>query len=149
MVAIVAAGEEKGGRRSIYLLVRRSIPVSFLNAFDAPVMETNCTRRQTSTTVTQTLALMNSAFLHAQSRQFARRVLKEQSASETETLNLVYQLAYARLPKMKERSAALGFIHEQTALYEKAGQKPEQAKESALADLCQALFSANEFVYLD
>src|SRR5205823_4213827 len=75
---IVAEGEEKGGRRSIYLLVRRSLPVTLLNSFDAPVMETNCTRRTTSTTATQALALMNGTFIRAEAAHFAERLLKEQ-----------------------------------------------------------------------
>src|SRR5205823_12246816 len=74
---IVAVGEETRGRRSIYLLVRRSMPVTLLNTFDMPVMETNCTRRTVSTTATQALALMNSSFLASQSAHFAKRILKQ------------------------------------------------------------------------
>ena len=47
-------------RRSIYLQVQRTKPVSFLTAFDAPVMETNCDRRLSSTVATQSLMMMNS-----------------------------------------------------------------------------------------
>src|SRR5258708_31552585 len=75
---IVAAGEDKTGRRSLYLLVRRSLPVTLLNVFDAPIMETNCTRRTTSTTSAQALALMNSSFIHSQAQRFAQRLFKEQ-----------------------------------------------------------------------
>ena len=79
---IVPIGEEKGGRRSLYLQVRRSRPVTFLNTFDAPVIEINCTRRVVSTTATQALALLNSNFVDTQARHFAERIVKEVGAGE-------------------------------------------------------------------
>jgi hypothetical protein len=150
---IVAAGEEKTGRRSIYLLVRRSLPVTLLNVFDAPVMETNCTRRTTSTTSAQALTLMNSGFIQAQAQRFAERLLKEQppsgSGGEAGTIDLAYRLALSRRPTPMEQTATQEFLRQQTARYQKTGKTPAQAGEQALADLCQALLSANEFVYID
>lgn len=64
-------------RRSIYLEVRRSKPVSFLTAFDAPVMETNCERRSSSTVAPQSLMLMNSDFILQQAAKMAGRVRSE------------------------------------------------------------------------
>lgn len=145
---VVPAGEEKGGRRSIYVLARRSMPVTLLNSFDQPVMETNCTRRTSSTTVTQTLALMNSSFISSQAGHFAKRLLKEAATDELR-LARAYGLAFGRAPSANEASASRAFLKEQTALYLQAGKSPEQAAELAWADVCQALLSTNEFVYLD
>ena len=50
----------RGLRRSIYLKVRRSQPLTLLQSFDQPVMETNCTRRGVSTVASQALNLLNS-----------------------------------------------------------------------------------------
>ena len=50
-------------RRSLYLEVRRTRPVSLLAAFDAPVMAVNCDRRMPSTSAPQSLMLMNSDFV--------------------------------------------------------------------------------------
>ena len=61
-------------RRSIYLQVRRTKPVSFLTAFDAPVMTVNCERRVASTTSPQSLMLMNSDFVLAQASAMAQRI---------------------------------------------------------------------------
>src|SRR6185436_6230977 len=47
-------------RRSLYVQMRRSRPLAMLHAFDEPVMEVNCDRRQSSTVPTQSLMLMNS-----------------------------------------------------------------------------------------
>ena len=40
---VVAPDAAAGLRRSIYLKVRRSQPLTLLQSFDQPVMETNCT----------------------------------------------------------------------------------------------------------
>ena len=67
-------------RRSVYLEVRRSKPVSFLTAFDAPVMTLNCERRAPSTGAPQSLMLMNSEFVLKQAGLFAQRVRSETPA---------------------------------------------------------------------
>ncbi len=154
---IVASGEEKGGRRSLYLLVRRSLPVTFLNVFDSPVMETNCTRRATSTTPTQALTLLNSRFMMTQAAHFAGRVLRETQAekplSDYETLKSrirkAYLLALVRPPSENEMREALGFVQSQTLRYQRTGKSADVAASTALADFCLALLSANEFVYID
>jgi mono/diheme cytochrome c family protein len=67
-------------RRSVYLEVRRSKPVSFLSTFDAPVMTLNCERRVPSTGAPQSLMLMNSEFVLKQARVFAERMRSETPA---------------------------------------------------------------------
>ena len=59
---VVPADNADGNRRSIYLIVRRSQPLTLLNLFDTPRMEVNCPQRARSTVVTQALTLMNSEF---------------------------------------------------------------------------------------
>ena len=60
-------------RRSLYLQVRRSKPVAFLQAFDQPIMETNCERRDVSTVAPQALMLLNSGFMGDQAQRLADR----------------------------------------------------------------------------
>jgi hypothetical protein len=151
---IVPKGDTVGGRRSIYQLVRRSRPQSFLNVFDAPVMETNCTRRANSTTATQALALMNSEFVTAQAEHFAGRVLKQvppaggvaQPADPT-TVSYAFRAAFGRKPSPNEADDMLAFLGQQTNCYKNLD--PETIERRIYADLCQALFSMNEFMYLD
>ncbi len=63
-------------RRGVYLQVRRSKPVAFLTAFDAPGGELNCDRRISSTAAPQALMLMNSDFVLQQAGHFARRLVE-------------------------------------------------------------------------
>src|SRR5262249_7524279 len=60
-----------GQRRSVYLQVRRSQPLTMLQVFDQPVMETNCTQRAVSTVSSQALTLLNSDFMTRQADAFA------------------------------------------------------------------------------
>jgi hypothetical protein len=148
---IVASGEEQGGRRSIYVLVRRSMPVTFLNSFDQPVMETNCTRRTPSTTATQALALMNSSFVASQAGHFARRLEKDcgTEAKDRQVVERAYSLALSRMPTGAELGDALTFVRTQSEMYVHEGKAAADARTAALSDFCQALLSSDEFVYLD
>ena len=67
-------------RRSIYLQMRRTKPVAFLAAFDAPAAELNCDRRVGTASAPQALMLMNSDFILKQAGYFAARVRKDTPA---------------------------------------------------------------------
>ena len=72
---VVVAGDVH--RRSIYLSQRRTQPVALMQAFDAPVMQTNCEVRPSSTVATQSLMLMNGEFWLTQATALADRALRE------------------------------------------------------------------------
>ena len=67
-----ALGDEEF-RRSLYIQVRRSLPLGLLETFDAPAMTPNCERRASSTVAPQSLLLMNNDFVVEQSEAFAAR----------------------------------------------------------------------------
>lgn len=67
-------------RRGVYIQVRRTQPLAMLTSFDAPVMEVNCERRESSTVATQALMLMNSEFILKQAQLMAERVRHEAAA---------------------------------------------------------------------
>jgi hypothetical protein len=69
--------KEDKPRRSVYLQVRRTKPVSFLTTFDAPVMTVNCERRVSSTGAVQSLMLMNNESVLKEAEQFAQRLRRE------------------------------------------------------------------------
>jgi len=143
---VAPVGDEGPGRRSLYHVVRRSAPQSLLNAFDAPVMEVNCSRRAVSTTATQALALMNGDFVTAQARHFARRVLAAR-ADDAEAAREAFRLALGREPTGAEADSLFTFLRRQAAHY--AGEAESARRHMVFADLCQALLGANEFLYID
>ncbi len=145
---VTTPADLSGNRRSIYLQVRRSQPLTFLQLFDQPVIETNCTRRETSTVASQALTLLNSDFMQRQAEAFAERVLKEQPADPAER---AVMLAFGRRATDHERELLGEFVQRQAERHAQAlaaNQKTE-ARRRAVADLCHMLLSANEFAYVD
>jgi len=133
-------------RRSVYLQILRLNPLTLLQAFDQPVMETNCTRRGRSTVSTQALTLLNSDFMLAGAQALAERVLREFADSPVAGATLI---AFSRPATAEETAQLTQFVDSQQAQYAALGSEPAAARRQALADLCHMLLSANEFVYVD
>jgi hypothetical protein len=149
-------------RRSLYLMQRRSQPVSLMQAFDAPVMQTNCELRPSSTVATQSLMLMNGQFWLNQAVALAKRVTSSPMQPMPSGLSIenvsaphaarAWQLAYCRLPTRDELQLACEFLARQREFLQTHPQHvPENGSPDtqALANLCQALLSSNEFLYVD
>lgn len=167
-----AIPEGNSTRRSIYLQVRRSQPISFLAAFDAPLMDVNCDRRTLSTSAPQALMLMNSPFVVGEAEAMADRLIAEtppdfatdqieatawsdsdtfrsaQGATMVQTIAYAWSLAYQRSISPEELELAREFVSAQRAAI-----GPEQAESgldrAVLANLCHQLLSSNEFLYVD
>ena len=143
---VVVAGDS--ARRSVYLQVRRSKPISFLTAFDAPVTVLNCEKRLTTTSAPQALMLMNSDFILKQAEQFAARVLKDAPKELPARLSLAWQIAYQRTIAPAELEQALRFINRRREQLT-ASLGAEKAEAGAFTSLCQQLLSSNEYLYVD
>jgi len=141
-------------RRSVYVQVRRSRPLAVLDTFDLPAMEPNCDRRNASTVAPQSLMLMNSEFVVVHAGYLAERVRREAGEEPKAQIIRAWRLAFAAEPNEDELAAALEFIAAQTEHFQKnppADKKDSEAnpKQLALASWCQALLSANRFLYVD
>jgi hypothetical protein len=125
-------------RRSVYLLVRRTFTYPLFAAFDPPEMMTSCPQRPRTVVPAQALTLLNSPVAREQSAAFARRLLRECGDDPAAAVPRAWRLAFGRPPAPAEVERARAFLRGR-------GGVPQ----GALADLCLALFNANEFVYLD
>jgi len=139
---VVTADNPSGRRRSVYLQVRRSQPVTLLQLFDQPRIETNCTRRGVSTVASQALTLLNSDTLSRQAEVFADRLLKE---SPNDPVGTAIRLAFCRRANSIEHASLKKFLEDQTGRHAPA----TDARRRALIDLCHMLLCANEFIYVD
>jgi hypothetical protein len=149
-------GEEL--RRSVYVQVRRSRPLAVLEAFDHPAMAPNCTARSTSTVAPQSLMLMNGRFAIEQGRALAERVQRETGETRQEQISRAWRLTLGRDPIPEELAGAESFLREQHDYYASHPEALQPDKKeaptptpqlAALANLCQALLSCNEFLYID
>jgi mono/diheme cytochrome c family protein len=145
-------------RRSVYVQVRRSRPLAVLETFDLPAMTPNCTARKSTTSAPQSLLLMNGEFLLEQSRRLAERLVNEIPGDSAERIRRAWRATLARTPSEDEVAAAEKFLREQQDDFAANPDLLRPAKKSeptmsppvaALASVCQALLSCNEFLYID
>jgi Protein of unknown function (DUF1553)/Protein of unknown function (DUF1549)/Planctomycete cytochrome C len=144
-------------RRSIYILHRRSTPLTILETFDAPRMTTNCLKRRRSTVVSQALLMLNSEFVHGRAAELARRIAHETGTDVTAQLDQVYQRILGRPPGPREQDLGRDFLQKQTKGYAAlvvasfAARSPAFAdpQHLALTDVCLALLNSAEFSYVD
>ncbi len=138
------------GRRSLYVLARRSYPLNFLEVFDYPLIQTGCNRRINSATPLQSLTLMNDGFVIEHAEQLGERVERmANGASAEEKIGTAYLLALSRKPTTKETALSFAHLGKQEELYRKANVAPREAASKALASLAQMLLASNEFLYVE
>ncbi|HYF33737.1 MAG TPA: PSD1 and planctomycete cytochrome C domain-containing protein, partial [Prosthecobacter sp.] len=92
----VESGGSNDFRRSIYVEVRRSRPVTVLDTFDAPTMVPNCEMRSQTTVAPQSLLLMNDTFILENSRRLADRLEVESPGDRRAQLQRAWHILYSR-----------------------------------------------------
>ncbi|HVU87001.1 MAG TPA: DUF1549 and DUF1553 domain-containing protein [Pirellulales bacterium] len=151
--------EEDHRRRSIYLFVRRNLRYPLFDVFDRPDTNASCPRRHESTTAPQSLVLLNSEFSRECAQHLAVSIARRDADPAT-WADRAYLRVFNRHATADEGRAASEFLGRQAALLETdTGVATQEGSGStagvtttrmaALADLCLALFNANEFVYVD
>lgn len=154
-------------RRSIYVQVKRSMPLGMLEPFDTPTLSPNCDRRTSSTVAPQSLLMMNSHFTILLSEKFAARVVREVGEDPVAQMKRAWWLSFGREPSETQVATAVEMITAQKVHFEEVAAKiaaansttpppatptpaPELAPATqALATFCQALLSSNPFLYVD
>ena len=147
----------QANRRSLYIEVRRRAPLAMLETFDFPNMSPSCDLRRASTVAPQALTFLNDNFIIAQSTALAARFQKEAPDNTANQLRLAYRFLYAAEPSDHDLESALAFLASQEQILARsipATTKPttnsaNAPRSRALANLCQALLSANRFIYVD
>ncbi len=138
-------------RRSLYLLARRNYHPSVLGVFDQPVLATNCTARQSSAVVTQSLTMLNDAFVLEQADAFAERVLAESGGGGSDpgnAIDLAFRLALTRPPTPEEQQWSAELLHRQQDRARAGGAGAEDARRQSFAQLCHVLLNSSEFLYV-
>jgi hypothetical protein len=114
-------------RRSLYFFVKRSRLIPMMMVFDAPEPLVSIGSRPTTTIAPQALLFMNSPHVRRYAAAFAKRL----PAAPGEAIREAYRLALGRLPSPQEEALARASL----------------GKGLSMTDVCQALFSTNEFIY--
>ena len=109
-------------------------------------MEPNCAKRPVSTVAPQALIFMNNAFVISQSRAMAERLQAAAKDDLDAQLTTGWHHAFGRAarPSSFPSRASLSTVKPPSSKAQR--QDPEL---TALANYCQALMSANKFVYVE
>ncbi|WP_146369243.1 DUF1553 domain-containing protein [Symmachiella macrocystis] len=138
-------------RRSIYLIARRTNPLTFLRVFDFPIIDVNCTRRSASATPLQSLTMINSEFLTDSADHLARRV-EETVGSDApldKKIEQAYWFALSRSPSHSEVEAAQEHLQHLDQLYEASDAAGADVPKKSFAQFVHMLLCSNEFLYID
>ena len=140
-------------RRTLYIQVRRSMPLGMLELFDLPAMTPNCERRASSTVAPQALLMMNNPLVVREALAFAAQVQRDAGADPAAQFQLAWRIAFGHPPSDREVRTGVKFLNEQANAVRAAPAKPKAGAPdpamAALAHLCQALLSSNAFLYVD
>ncbi len=152
-------------RRTIYVQVRRTMPLGMLEPFDVASTAPNCDVRTASTVASQALTMLNHEAVVDHVRRFARRVIAQAGDDPDRQVSRAWLLAYGRPASPAEVAEGVAFLKGQLGVLrrvaaDRAANKASPSKsastpfadppaEQALATLCQALLCSNRFLYVD
>ncbi len=126
-----------------------------MTTFDSSDTTAPCSQRNVSTVAPQALALLNNDFVHAQSGEFAARVVRDAGDDPAAQIERAWWLALARAPSADERANAIEHLATQQknfaarAAQDGKAASDADARRAALASLCHVLLNLNEFIYVD
>jgi hypothetical protein len=136
--ASVELDAAKHHKRTLYSKVSRRELNKTLMLFDYPDANVHAARRSNSTTPTQKLFLMNSAFMIEQAKALALRI-QHSADKDAARIRHMYILLFSREPLTEEADVARAFLQ-------------ETATDGGLTgweQLAQALLATNEMLYVD
>ena len=155
----IEGGEAKESRRSLYVLRRRSTPLTSLATFDAPTMLPNCEQRISSTVAPQSLFMLNDTFVLETSQAITTRLREEHAGDLRAQLTRVWLLLTSHEPTADDLNEGLGFVAEQAeSLRQKHAAEakptaddaaPPDPQAEAVASYCQVLLSSSRFLYVE
>jgi hypothetical protein len=131
-----------GGRRSIYISVRRNFLTPMFLAFDFPTPTATTGRRSVSNVPAQALTMMNNPFVLQQAKVWAERLLADTTATPHDRIGRAYEMSLGRLPTTLETEAATAFLASQGKEYS----GPNDVR--TWADFCHVLLNVKEFVFV-
>jgi cytochrome c553 len=128
----------KTARRAVYLKVLRNKHDETLAVFDVPDGQFSTPMRNTTTTPTQSLFMINGPWMMLRAKALARRLDDSSSATLEERAAQAFQLAYGRTASVEELAAAVAFL-----------QSSDASADDSLVDFCHVLLNSSEFLYVD
>jgi hypothetical protein len=150
---VTAKTTSRGGRRSIFVLHRRTKMPTILESFDSPQMGPNCVERGESIVAPQALHLLNNSTVYALAGQFAERVERDVGTAPDQQIRRAHQIALGKPPTEDEQRVGREMLDQLTTRWQntlgvRSDAKQEAAKR-ALQNYCHAIMNSAAFIYVD
>jgi hypothetical protein len=129
-------------RRSVYISIKRSLPVPFMASFDVADPDSSCPVRFNTVQPTQALAMINSEFMNEEAKVFAEYLQKEIPGNPSEQVSVALSRVLQRMPNKSEVERGLQLMNEL-----KTNDKADDRE--ALRLFCLVSLNLNEFLFLD
>lgn len=140
---------EEQNCRSVYLIVKRSLQVPFLEVLDFPGGTAPTAVRSVTTTAPQALLLLNDPWMEDQSRSLLERVSKQESSDTDARLKELWNIVYQRDPSEDELRDSREFLNSVSDSNPDSAQSGSGGETNRWVSLCRALLSSSEFIYRD
>ena len=131
-------------RRTLYVKISRFRIDPFLQSFDFPNPTFTAEQRFSTNVPVQRLYFMNNALVYAQAGKLAERVMPK--GDDAKRITETYHLLFGRDPTASELALGVEFLK---TTPEKPGYLVNQEPITAWKEYARALFSSNEFEYLN
>ncbi|MFP6769177.1 MAG: PSD1 and planctomycete cytochrome C domain-containing protein [Planctomycetaceae bacterium] len=147
---VTAVRGQRGWRRSIFLLQRRTQIATLLQNFDLPRMNPNCIDRPVSIVAPQALHLLNNKLIRELADRFAERVTREIGDGLEQQVVRVYRIGTGGRPGDEELAAATDVLRKLRSEWVlQIKDDPAAARRRALGNLCHAVMNSAAFIYVD
>jgi cytochrome c553 len=133
----------KKHRRSLYIKSLRNKPDAFLHQFDMANGLKSVAERNSTTTPTQALMMINGDYPLARAKAFAKHLTGLKFGTTDQLVQFAFHSTIGRTLDDKEKHRAASFLGCSLA------DEPTTIEPARLTDFCHILFNSNEFLYVD
>jgi hypothetical protein len=135
-------------RRGLYTFIQRTSPFAQAIAFDAPVPQQACARRDRSNTPLQALTLLNDPVFLELAAGLAERVLQDPNASDADRIQQAFQICLARPATAAECSRLEEYLATRRANHADAN-APEAGEAAVWTDVASVVLNLHESITRD
>jgi hypothetical protein len=129
-------------RRSIYIHVKRSLPVPLLSVFDFPETDISCEARFLTTQPGQALTMLNSEWMQLQAKALLARLRREVGGDLSAQANRALELVTGRAAEEADRVELIDLVQRL-----KSDHKLDE--DASRQMMCLVALNINSFFYLD
>jgi mono/diheme cytochrome c family protein len=132
-------------RRTVYLMVQRTVRPTFSILFDGPNTNASTEIRTGSLTPLQALYFLNAEFPAQCASQFASQLITAEP-SLAKNIEQAYLTILGRPPSQAETARSMEFLRAAAGQFPA---EPDMARRKALTEFVKAMFASNEFMFVE